>query len=157
MSMKQVLKMTLVVALALPVLMFSAASAFAGNPLPPGPDEMVIGPAMEGVLVLDADQTQLDMGYSWAKFIGKCKVRDGKEQDVFLSTFIFGDFIALTVVDLINYRLDGAAPAGCFSRAGGEDLIITKVNKLTKYPMNDWYFQALVAEIKIKAVVPVVP
>jgi hypothetical protein len=150
--MKQVLKLTLVVALVLPVLLFAAASAFAGCPDPPGPDKMIIGPTMEGTLMMDTDQMVLEnFGYSWAKFIGECR-----EKRVFISTLIWGDFINLTVDgDLINFQITGAAPAGCYSQAGGEDLIITRVKKLTKFPMNASGFQAVIAEIKVKAVVPV--
>jgi hypothetical protein len=138
MSVKQVMKKTLAAALALPVLVLAAAGAFAGNP--PTGAERIIGPPIEGVLVIDN---------GLAKFVGQCK-----KQAVLLVFQYAGDIANVTAADLMNVRVDGAAPAGCFSEFGGENLIVTGVQKFTNYttPTASFLFPAIGAELQISVV-----
>lgn len=130
--MKQVVKMTLGVALAISVLVLAAAGAFAGNP--PTGSERVIGPPIEGVVVISGGQ---------ATFVGSCK-----KQPVLLVLPYSGELAAVTEADLMNVRIPGAGPAGCFSELGGEDLIVTGVQKFTNYT-GSFPFPAIGAELSI--------
>ena len=141
MTMKHAVKGAVVVALALPVLLLAAAGAFAGNP-PPVANERIIGPPIEGVVVINS---------TGAIFVGKCK-----KLTVLLPLRYPFNTVGLTEADLMNYRLDNAAPAGCFSETGGENLIITGVQKFVNYipPAGApaFLFPAIGAEIAISVV-----
>lgn len=136
--MKHMVKMTLVLALILPVLLLATAGAFAGNP--PTAGERIIGPPIEGVVVID---------HGLAKFVGQCK-----KQPVLLVLGYSGDLATVTEADLMGVRINGAAPAGCFSDLGGEDLIVTGVQKFTNFshPVRAMEFPAIGAELSISVV-----
>ncbi len=141
MSMKQVMKMTLVVALALLALTLAATSAIAGNS--PMSGERVIGPPIEGVAVVLSDGS--------ATFVGMCK-----KQPVLLAFQYPGDIRTLVEAQLMYVRLGPAAPAGCFSDLGGENLMITGVQKFANFnpppPFSIVSFPAIGAELQISVV-----
>jgi hypothetical protein len=140
--MRNAVKRLLVVALALPALLFTTTAAFAGNPAPPS-TERIIGPPIEGVIVINS---------TGAIFIGECK-----KQPVLIALEYPYDTTTFTEADLMNYRLDNAAPAGCFSAMGGENLIITGVQKFVNYtpPAGAdprYFFPTVGAEIAVSVV-----
>ena len=117
--MKRAVKVLLVLALALQMLSLAGSAAFAGNP-PPAERERIIGPPIEGVLIVKDG-----VG---ATFVGQCK-----KQPVLIAIDYPWYTATFTEADLMHYRIDGAAPPGCFSEAGGENLIITGVQKFINY------------------------
>jgi hypothetical protein len=80
-----------------------------------------------------------------------------EKQPVLIALEYQFDTTTFTEADLMYYRLANAAPAGCFSAVGGENLIITGVQKFVNYtppPGADpeYFFPAVGAEIAISSV-----
>jgi len=109
----------------LPLLLSPLSNVEAGNPEPPGGEEQIVGPPLEAVFTALASGA--DAVVSVAGSCKKLPVSFGP----FTLPVPVGGFGAITADHIENLRFSGAAPAGCFSPLGGEDLIVTGVNKFT--------------------------
>lgn len=114
---------------------FLTASSNAGNPNPGmGDGERIIGPATEGVLYMEfvEDFDICNANYSYnpcyvGTVVGACQ----KQSIVlrFAEGITLEEFVNIPEENILNFRLGNAAPAGCYSETGGEELIITGVSK----------------------------
>lgn len=108
-----------------------------GSPEPPGPGEQVLGPSIDAVLT--AVPSDVNIVFT---VVGSCKGQlpgspNTSQQPVGLvfsilnvaatpqqTQQIFATYVAS---DIQDHRRLSAAPPGCYSAAGGEDLIVTSV------------------------------
>lgn len=112
---------------------------------PPGAGEQIVGPPIEAVFTayaLSSNSVILVAGSC-----NKIPVAFFPEGPFTLALPLNG-FSAITAETLEFMRFNGIAPAGCFSTGGGEDLIVTNVNKFT----NNGFVAG--AELSISAVQP---
>ena len=105
------------------IVLFSAARyAGAGSAEPPAGAERINGPAIQGVLVATTDGISVA-----AVIVGNCKKMSVAFGPITLTTVNPATMAGATSDDVLDMRLRGAGPIGCYSDFGGEDLIITGV------------------------------
>ena len=144
--MSRITKTLMFYVFAFPLVLMSIEKAYAGNesPEPPSGAERVTGPPIEAVLT-----ATFDAGTSQASIVivGSCK-----KTPIALGPIATSSSPALfagrTLASVENIRLVGAAPAGCFSAAGGETLLVTGVTKFNNTGV------ALGADVSLSAVEP---
>lgn len=92
--------------------------------------ERIIGPPIDGVLTATLNEDGIS---ATVVVVGNCNkaaiVFGPGPFPVNTEPTVGKTFSETTAADIENYRMNGAGPAGCFSTAGGENLIITGVTK----------------------------
>ena len=105
-------------------LVLGPVSMVMGNPEPPGEGELVIGPPIDAVFT----GTNTGAGTANVTVAGACK-KISVSFGPFDIGLPVGGFGAVDVDHILGLRFRGVAPAGCFSDAGGEDVVVTGVTK----------------------------
>jgi hypothetical protein len=135
--MLRITKLIMLVVVCTLALAITVPAALAGNP--PTGAERVIGPPIEGVFVGHevwvVDSIWGEIQYVIGTIVGACKNNQEGKVPVIFYIEEPADVATLTEEDLMNYRegLTGMGPAGCFSDGGGENLIVTGVQKFINY------------------------
>jgi hypothetical protein len=136
------MKKILLVGVLLTALMFiTTPIASAGEPPPCGGPWTLLGPPVVGTLVIKYVGTDGVNNILSFKFKGCCadcfKRCEEPSCDVIIKFEkpLYNTLPEdITEVDLQNYNVPGWGPKGCFSRKGGEDLVVTNI---LKYEIKD--------------------
>jgi len=114
------LRVLSVMVLALP-LTLGTVSPVQGNPEPPGGGERVIKPPIDAVFTGAFSGSEAT--FTVAGACRKIAVAFGP----FILPMTASEFANMTADNIEDLRFRGVGPAGCFSAAGGEDVVVSRV------------------------------
>lgn len=144
------------VMLFIPLIPGITLNGYAGAPEPPTEGVQLAGPQIVGILTLVHSGDPEDYSVK-ATFYGFCRGLKYPLKKKFCNLPIFVPFNELCAKDditkeyknLLGYLIYAAGPEDCHSECGGEDLVITKVNKCVNKSATK-----IVAEVQFLDLVP---